>query len=422
MRILIDGANLVPEGDQALAVHARNLSFAISRAGHEVAALYGKRIRPHRDPLLREILFFDAPPEEEEDGPPFHREALDWLRSLAPHRATEAPLSDHVLKGPIRDELPEVSACFNVRALYAMEDARAATIGGLIPVTLPRPVEIAHWTRPAAVRARGALNVYTVHDLAPVRLPYASAARKAAAWRTLRRLARNADHFVTGTEAVRDEMVATLGLSPDAIAVIAPSLRVSEGEGEAQLRIDLAAFGGEALTPGGYFLHLGGIEPRRNLARVIEGHLAAGASRPLVVAGAPGWRAQPDLDLIARSPGVRWLGAVSEREAAALARGARAVVSAALGEEFPMAALMAFRCGAALIGGRSRSLTEVAGDAALEVDALDPRQIREAIRLLDQDDARAAELAAMGAARADLFSEDRAAEKLDALYRRLTRG
>ncbi len=63
-RVYIDGYNLSLQQGTGVATYARNLSLALRELGAEVGVLYGGQSRTvSRNPLLREVSFFDAPLE-----------------------------------------------------------------------------------------------------------------------------------------------------------------------------------------------------------------------------------------------------------------------------------------------------------------------------------------------------------------------
>lgn len=82
-------------------------------------------------------------------------------------------------------------------------------------IKCPNPPQIMHWTYPLPIVMVGAKNVYTVHDLIPLRNPdlgVVSPKRHAA---IIKQMAFHADHIVTISEHSRREIVDHLGCSPD---------------------------------------------------------------------------------------------------------------------------------------------------------------------------------------------------------------
>ena len=75
--------------------------------------------------------------------------------------------------------------------------------------------------------------------------------------------------------------------------------------------------------------------------------------------------------------------------------------------------------GAPVLTSREGALPEVAGDAALFVDAYDPRDIARGLERLAADDALCRDLSARGLLQAEAFGMDRYQERVSAMYRRV---
>jgi glycosyltransferase involved in cell wall biosynthesis len=161
---------------------------------------------------------------------------------------------------------------------------------------------------------------------------------------------------------------------------------------------------------GDYILAVGTLEPRKNLARLLAGFRSADLPDiELRVAGAQGWGG---VDV--HGDGVRWLGEVPDEELARLYRGARCVAYVSLYEGFGLPVLEAMACGAPVVISRADALREVAGDAAVVVDGLDPESIAAG---LEEAVARRAELSALGLERAAAFTWRDAARRTVDVYR-----
>jgi glycosyltransferase involved in cell wall biosynthesis len=140
---------------------------------------------------------------------------------------------------------------------------------------------------------------------------------------------------------------------------------------------------------GDFFLHIGTLQPRKNLDRLIQafGRLPSEAKVQLVLAGKKGWL-YDDLFQRVRRLGlegrVLFIGYVDETDKAALLSAAVAYVLPSLYEGFGFTALEAQACDTPLICADSSSLPEVAGEGALLVDPLDvDAWTRGMARLLD---------------------------------------
>jgi glycosyltransferase involved in cell wall biosynthesis len=275
------------------------------------------------------------------------------------------------------------------------------------------------WQLPAARRAGRECDVFlatntylmpallripslaVVFDMVPFHrdlgAPLGSLAERA----TLRLAVRRAKRLLAISQATRDELAERFpaaGRKTTVTPLAADERFTPEGD---RKRLDKP-----------YVLALGTIEPRKNLARLVDAWAGLPATTrerfDLCLAGAAGW----DRDAVeqAGSEHVRRLGYVSDEELPALYRGAELLAYPSLHEGFGLPVLEALACGTAVVTSRTSSLPEVGGDAARYVDPLDVESIRAALAELLEDDAKRADLAARGPAQAARFSWRRTAE------------
>jgi glycosyltransferase involved in cell wall biosynthesis len=175
----------------------------------------------------------------------------------------------------------------------------------------------------------------------------------------------------------------------------------------------------------GYYLFFGALEPKKNLARLLEAHLASGSRHPLVIVGAPGWGSERDVKLLEqfaeldRQSRLKWLGYLPRQTLATVIAGARAVVFPSLYEGFGLPVLEAMSLGTPVITSNTSSLPEVAGEAALMVDPMKVRSIAHAINTLEGDDRAVSELRQRGLAQAERFSAAAYRKRLAGFYRQL---
>ncbi len=141
---------------------------------------------------------------------------------------------------------------------------------------------------------------------------------------------------------------------------VRPGLRPVRGE---ELSAGLRRLGLEE----GYLLHVGTLEPRKNLLLLMRAYCALPAAvrerHPLVLAGGPGWNSGDVHDYLhshGKPRGVRWLGYVAEEHFAALYSGARALVFPSLYEGFGMPTVEMLACGGAVIASTAGAVAEVA--------------------------------------------------------------
>jgi glycosyltransferase involved in cell wall biosynthesis len=225
---------------------------------------------------------------------------------------------------------------------------------------------------------------------------------------------------VAPSEAVKREIVRTLGASEGKLTV-APLgvgeefLAPTPPRAVEQVR---ARFG---LTDP-YFLCVGNLEPKKNLAPTIQAfHLAkrrADLPHRLVLAGGKAWRSG-DVEQAIRAAGpnvVLQTGYVAAEELPALYAGAEALIFWSLAEGFGLPALEAMACGTPVICSDRGALPEVVGDAAVIVPIGAPEDLAEAIVALASDADRRADLAARGRLGAAPFTWRRHADAVLQVY------
>jgi glycosyltransferase involved in cell wall biosynthesis len=253
-------------------------------------------------------------------------------------------------------------------------------------------------------------SVVTVHDLGYRYFPGAHPARQRRYldWST-RFSARAATHVLADSVATQRDLTHFYGVHPAKISVVYP------GRDETLVRVDPAAVRARYGLSPDYLLHVGTLQPRKNLIRLME---AAGTLRPrwpglqLVLAGQPGWQSAPILALArANADWVRLLDYVPDADLPGLYSGARAFVFPSLYEGFGFPVLEAMACGTPVVCANTSSLPEVAGEAALLVDPEDTSALAGALVRLLEAAALRERLIAMGLEQVRRFSWARAASE-----------
>jgi len=172
-------------------------------------------------------------------------------------------------------------------------------------------------------------------------------------------------------------------------------------------------------------VHIGAIQRRKNIARLVDAFNQMPSGWRLVLAGARGYGAGEILEQIERSPrraSIELLGYVTDRELAGLYARASIFAFPSLDEGFGMPALDAMANGVPVLAGARSALPEVCGDAALLVDPEDTAAIAEGLTRLATEDVLRDELRARGLARAQQFTWANAVAKTWEVYRELLGG
>lgn len=432
--VMIDGYNLGLEKGTGVATYARNLSYALRDLNHEVSVLYGNRSSASRDKLLREITFFDTKGDDRTGGVlDVMDQAQHALRGPLGHTAVEVPMTGKVISDSFGSKLPYFDRIYNSSDIFRRSQSAFMLWGRLSSVTVPQKPDLVHWTYPLPLKVKGVPNIYTLHDIVPLRLPHTTLDNKRRYLNLLRRLKDSADHFVTVSECSKRDIVEIVGISPDRItntyqAVDIPqSLRQKPDDQVAREVEGLLGVGYKE-----YFLFWGSIEPKKNIGRMIEAYLASGVNGPLVIVGAQAWKSKQELRLLETGSGAALhdLGNVSRKGIirlsyvpfsllVSLIRGAKAALFPSLYEGFGLPALEAMLLGTPVICSNTASLPEVAADAALMVNPYDAAAITEAIRQIDGDEGLRDELSRRGSCQAACFTPEVYRDRLNAVYQGL---
>jgi alpha-1,3-rhamnosyl/mannosyltransferase len=209
-------------------------------------------------------------------------------------------------------------------------------------------------------------------------------------------------------------MVKVLGISHDKIEVIPLAARELPYPPVEKLPEVRTAMG----LPQQYFLHLGTVEPRKNLSTLLDafGALPQRMRRdcPLVLAGRMGWGDADFWRQILEHPvasEVLTCGFVGDRPAAALAAGARAMLIPSHYEGFGLPVLEAMACGTPVICSQAQALVELASPAALAVRAPDVQGWTMAMERIIQEESLVAELRKASLRRAADFAWEKTAAR-----------
>jgi glycosyltransferase involved in cell wall biosynthesis len=247
--------------------------------------------------------------------------------------------------------------------------------------------------------------VVTVHDLAVFDVPWAFSRRRATGKRMqLRHALRRADAVIADSSFTAERIHNRFGREAAVIPLAAPrdcAPAAPERIEDVRERYEL---------PDQFVLHVGTIDPRKNLRSLSDA--CNKAEVVLVLAGATELTGAPDIR-------ARLLGYVPRPDLLALYGAATLVAYPSHYEGFGLPPLEAMACGAPVVATRVASLPELLGDAALFVDIDDVDGLARTIRDLMHDDTRRARLAAAGPARAASFTWERTARETADIYRSL---
>ena len=243
-------------------------------------------------------------------------------------------------------------------------------------------------------------------------------------WRSkllMRRAAKIADEIVTISEYSAQEIRTRYGVPAERITI---SPCAVDRERFSPSALDPDRLRQRGLVPDQYILTVGRIDPRKNIAALIEayGRLDPALTRdlPLVVVGhVVDTRTARSLDADQDSGRVLHLPDVDDDELPGLYAGARCFAFPSHAEGFGMPILEAMAAGAPVLSSNRTSIPEVSGnDAALLIDPERGDEIERGLRELLEDGELRARLRANGLDRAKDFCWQKEAHRLRAVYAR----
>jgi glycosyltransferase involved in cell wall biosynthesis len=367
--ICVDG-RMLGEGGTGVSTYARSLAAAVDAISEQSCRLVARRSR--YGPLATWV---------------------DMLRT-APrplHRTSDAE-GQGLLEG--NDIFRRAHVHFGVRRR-------------LYPLRSDGAPGIMHWTYPVPMIMEGWINLYTVHDVIPLTHPDLTSIDPHRHRAVLTAIVAAGDGLTTVSQSARAAIVTALRCDPAFVVDTGQSVDVTD-----VLPLPLPP----GLTDRGYFLVVGSIEPRKNIAAVLAAFRHADLDLPLVLVGPDGWHADPILAEIATTPRALRIPYADRGAVLGLIQHARALVFPSLAEGFGLPVVEAMALGTPVLTSDGGALAEIGGNAALTVDPTDIAAISQALVRLAADSALTTRLAQAGPGRAAVFSPARFAARLTRVY------
>jgi glycosyltransferase involved in cell wall biosynthesis len=281
---------------------------------------------------------------------------------------------------------------------------------------------LAHYTNSIAPLFSPCPYVVTIHDMTLSLLPGYHPLRKQLLVRPIVALvARRARQIITVSEHARQDVIRVLRVPAERVSVTleAAASCFSPASEEERTRVR-ADYG----INGPYVLYVGTLEPRKNLVRLVRAwhslRRAGKIPHRLVMVGARGWQDGPIFETV-RALGcedaITFTGYVPQADLPALYSAADAFVFPSLSEGFGLPVVEAMACGTPVLISSAPALVEVAGGAALQVDAASQRSIGDGLERLLTDGPLRSTLRERGLARAGALSWEQTARQTLKVYR-----
>ncbi len=288
-------------------------------------------------------------------------------------------------------------------------------------------LQLVHFPNNALPLASPVPTVLTIHDASLFLYPHHHPWRRRLALRTImRHAALKADAIITVSHYAKANLSQFLPVPPEKIQVI------HEAAGSqfrqpitCQQRITIRK---KYQLPDNFLLYVGTLEPRKNLARLLQAYARllgvqpAYKSIPLVIAGLEGWGAHSLAQQIAENrlqQHVHYIGFVDEADLPALYSAAKLFVFPSLHEGFGLPPLEAMACGTPVLTSQGSAMQEICGAAAHYVDPLSVDALTDAMHCLLSHPDRLHLLGEAGRRRSAEFSWQKSAQQTLTLYHAL---
>ncbi len=285
-----------------------------------------------------------------------------------------------------------------------------------------RRVDVFHASQQLHNPPRNCRLTATIHDMTCWLMPALhTRANVAAARKFATAVLTRADGLIAVSENSRRDAVGMLGLPPERIEVI------YQGVDEAFFAVApeaVPAVRARYSLGRPYLLFVGTVEPRKNLATLLEAYQALAPSLrgefELVVAGPAGWGERRLVErLRAGGGGLRYLGYVPEPDLPGLTAGATLFIYPSLYEGFGLPVAQAMAAGVPVVTSRASSLPEITDGAAVLVDPRSPAELCAALERLLPAPGERTELARRGRAVAQRYHWEACAGRSLEFFRRV---
>ena len=230
------------------------------------------------------------------------------------------------------------------------------------------------------------------------------------------RFLREAHAVIAVSECTKRDAVNLYGIPADKIRVIYegvdPKFRPVTDAAK------LNAVRAKYRLPDRFILHVGTIEPRKNLPLLFE--VVAQTGQPLVVAGKLGWLTDPILAKVKElgvEDRVAFPGFVADEDLPALISAAAVLAMPSKYEGFGLPVLEAMACGTPVVASNAASLPEVGGGAVLYAWPDDVRTWTRLLELVLSDAELCGSLRERGLRQAAKFRWDTMAQETLDVYR-----
>jgi glycosyltransferase involved in cell wall biosynthesis len=422
VNVLVDGYNLQLTKGTGIKTYGLSLIQGLTELGANIDVLLSRNGNK-KNAVLDEIYFFDN--QNNNQNLLFLLKGLLKSFSGPLYRAKRRKtFSNFVVKrGQYSEDFLKYAASFNLPQCYDLANALYKKLNYSTSITVPEKIDIWHATYPLPIQVRGAKKITTVHDMIPLRLPYATLDDKENFYYKVRDALKESAVTITVSEHSKQDLLTYFDADPDRIVVTYQpiALRPLEaGDTEEEIGFFLKRYGLEYQN---YLLFVGAIEPKKNVGRLLDAYSVLDTEMPLVIVGKKGWLWEDELGKTAyladnkeSKKKVKLLEYVSTDALRYLYRGAYCLAFPSLYEGFGLPPVEAMHFGCPVITSNVSCLPEICGNAALYVDPYDVKSIRQKLEEILSDRPLRDQLAKAGERNAKNFSMENYVKRLYQAY------
>ncbi len=225
------------------------------------------------------------------------------------------------------------------------------------------------------------------------------------------------DHVLTNSEYTKQDIIQYFPITKDKIT---STLLATETFFKPQEDLDLLK---KLSVDSPYLLHVGTIEPRKNLTLLIEAFerlkQQSEQKLQLVLVGKKGWKSEDVFKAIENSPykkDIKVLGYVERNALIALYSSAEAFVYPSLFEGFGLPLVEAMACACPIISSNAACLPEIADKAGLYFSPISSKELLHQLKFLLSTPSKKTELKRLSLQQATKFSWKKTAKETLAVF------
>jgi glycosyltransferase involved in cell wall biosynthesis len=422
-KVLVDGYNLQLTAGTGIKTYGTSLIKALRSLGAQVDVLLSRK-GSKKNEILDEVLFFD----NQEYDRNLILDLIDVSKGLV--KSSLGPLyrarrrtstGKFVIKeGKYGEDFLQYAESFNLPRCYDIANALHKRLRLVSNLYTSEKIDIWHATYPLPINIRGAKKITTVHDVIPLRLPYATLDDKESFYYKVQDALSDSSVVIAVSEHTKQDILALFDVDPDRIVVTYQPIALEPEEPDPwTLKKFLQRYGLEYQN---YLLFVGAIEPKKNVGRLLEAYAAIDTHMPLVIVGKKGWLWEDEIGRLSylfegeSQKRVKLLQYVPKADLRMLYQGAYALTFPSLYEGFGLPPIEAMSFGCPVITSTASCLPEVCGSGALYADPYNVGDIRAKIEKLLGDRQLRDQLVDIGYENAEFFSMGNYIQRLSEAY------